>query len=679
MSEHSQTTFALRSRDTLAAAMLLLAFALTYYIGVRIGFAFTLSADAVSLFWPPNAILLAALLIARPRCWGWVALAALPAHLISQLAVGVPLSMASAWYFSNLSEALLGAAIVRGVLGGPPRFDRLADSAVYLLAAVFAAPILTSFLDASLVALIGWRYDGDYWAVFRMRLLSNALAALIVPPLVVILMRAPRYIFHRVQRARQIEAAVLVAVLGAVCVLVFHEPTPAGLAASAVYAPLPLLLWAALRMGVGGVSACVAIVALLAMTGALRGTGPFVLEGPDMLVLSLHVFLIIVASSFMLLAAALAELREARAAAVRRQERFDLALRAAHMGAWEWDLISDRISWRWGADSGEVVASEASSADELLAQVHRHDRARVATAMRAIRDGNRAYEVECRFIVNGEVRWIRWLAKMQADRTGEHCTLTGVCIDTTQRKQLEMQQRSQREQLAQVARAATFGELSGTLAHELSQPLAAMRLNTHAARLELRKPQPRMQELNEILDDLAADEERASEVIDRLRALFPREALAREQVHIADCIETILALEHSDLTTRNVAVDVTIDPALPPVIAAQAQLQQVLLNLISNACEAIAQSGAEGRLHIAAQSHAGEVRVAVSDNGSGVADFERIFEPFFSTRQQKAGLGLTIARTIIVEHGGRLWGANNATGGATFYMALPASYSSGMK
>jgi two-component system sensor kinase FixL len=206
-----------------------------------------------------------------------------------------------------------------------------------------------------------------------------------------------------------------------------------------------------------------------------------------------------------------------------------------------------------------------------------------------------------------------------------------------------------------------------------------MRLNTHAARLELRKPQPRMQELNEILDDLAADEERASEVIDRLRALFPREALAREQVHIADCIETILALEHSDLTTRNVAVDVTIDPALPPVIAAQAQLQQVLLNLISNACEAIAQSGAEGRLHIAAQSHAGEVRVAVSDNGSGVADFERIFEPFFSTKQQKAGLGLTIARTIIVEHGGRLWGANNATGGATFYMALPASYSSGMK
>jgi signal transduction histidine kinase len=672
VSEQGQAKFALRGRDTLAAAMLLLAFALTYYIGVRVGFAFTLSDAAVSLFWPPNAILLAGLLVARPRCWGWLLLAALPAHLISQLAVGVPLSMASAWYFSNLSEALLGAAIVRGVLGGPPRFDRLADAAVYLLAAVLAAPVLTSFLDAGLVALVGWRYDGDYWAVFRMRLLSNALAALIVPPLVITLMRAPRSILHRAQRARLIEGVLLVAALGAVCMVVFHEPTPAGLAATAVYAPLPLLLWAALRMGAGGVSACVAIVALLAMTGALRGTGPFVLNGPDMLVLSLHVFLIIVASSFMLLAAALAELREARAVAVRRQERFDLALRAAHMGAWEWDLISDRISWRWGADSGEVVASEVSSADELLGQVHPHDRARVATAMRAIRDGVRADEVECRFMVGGEVRWIRWLAKLQADTAGTHCALIGVCIDTTHRKQLEIEQRLQRERLAQVARAATFGELSGTLAHELSQPLAAIQLNTHAARLELRKPQPRMQELNEILEDLAADEERASEVIDRLRALFPREALAREQVHVADCITSILALEQSDLTTRNVAVDVTIDPALPPVIAAQAQLQQVLLNLILNACEAMSQTGAEGRLHIAAQSHAGEVRVAVSDNGAGVADFERIFEPFFSTKQ-RVGLGLTIARTIIVEHGGRLWGANNATGGATFYMALPAA------
>src|SRR5688500_25802 len=108
------------SRDVLAAALLVLGFSLTYYVGVRSGCAFSLSATAVSLLWPPNAILLAALLIFPPRAWVWLLLAALPAHLISQLMAGVPLLMVSSWYFSNVSEALLGAAIVRGVLGGTP-------------------------------------------------------------------------------------------------------------------------------------------------------------------------------------------------------------------------------------------------------------------------------------------------------------------------------------------------------------------------------------------------------------------------------------------------------------------------------------------------------------------------------------------------------------------------------
>jgi two-component system sensor kinase FixL len=158
-----------------------------------------------------------------------------------------------------------------------------------------------------------------------------------------------------------------------------------------------------------------------------------------------------------------------------------------------------------------------------------------------------------------------------------------------------------------------------------------------------------------------------------LRALFPREHLEKEPVHVAECISTILDLEHIDLVTRNVAVDLTIHSALPPVRAARMHLQQALLNLIVNACEAMAGKSGERRLHITARSHAGEIQVAVSDNGSGVEDFERIFEPFYSTKKRGAGLGLAIARNIITAHGGRLWAANNAGGGATFYIALPAA------
>jgi C4-dicarboxylate-specific signal transduction histidine kinase len=144
-------------------------------------------------------------------------------------------------------------------------------------------------------------------------------------------------------------------------------------------------------------------------------------------------------------------------------------------------------------------------------------------------------------------------------------------------------------------------------------------------------------------------------------------------VHVAECISTILDLEHGDLITRNVAVDLNIHPALPPVAAARMQLQQALQNLIVNACEAMAGKSGERRLQITARSHADEVHVEVSDNGSGVEDFERIFEPFYSTKKRGAGLGLAIARNIVAAHGGRLWGANNAAGGATFYIALPAA------
>ena len=218
----------LRRRDTLGAALLLLALSLAYYVGVYIGFAFTLAENAVSLLWPPNAILLAALLVCPPRVWGWLLLAVLPAHLIAELAAGVPLSMAMSWYTSNVSEALLGAAIVRGVLGDAPRFDRVRDVSVYLLAAVAISPVITSFLDAGLVALIGWRYDGDYWGVFRTRLFSNALAAVIVPPVIVIILRSQLSLLHKAHRALQIEAAALFIVLCAVSFLAFHEPRSAG-------------------------------------------------------------------------------------------------------------------------------------------------------------------------------------------------------------------------------------------------------------------------------------------------------------------------------------------------------------------------------------------------------------------------------------------------------------------
>ena len=656
--------------DVLRAAMLLLALALTYYLGVRVGLAFTPADSATSLLWPPNAVVLTALLVCPPRRWVWPLLAILPAHLIAEVSLGVPLTMAACWYISNVSEALLGAGILFYFLGEAPRFDRVRHVALYLLAAVFCAPVLSTFLDASLVALVGWRYDGDYWAIFRSRLPSNALAALIVPPFALMARDSIRQI-RSISPVRWVEAALLLSALAAVSIVVFHQPRSPDEAAVYVYAPLPLLVWAALRTGVAGVSASVAVLALTAITGTLSRLGPFVLMPTAAIsILSLQIFLIVAAGTLMLMAATLAELHRARIAALRSKARLSLALNAARLGTWEWRMQSGKITWHFAGRWGPILSGTLASQAELLEAAHPSDRARLLAAARAAREQGEDGDVEWRFQCNGRVRWIRALGKVQRDAAGRPRSMIGICVDVTQRRTQEIEHRSQREKLAHLTLAATVGELAGTLTHELSQPLAAIMLNATVAQQEAHKSSPDMPELRAIIADIVADDQRAADVIHRLHALLPRGSIERESVQVADCIHDIVALEHSDLIARNVVVELEIEPQLPRVTAAPAQLQQVLLNLIVNACQAMAAVPGPRQLRIAARHLSGEVHVAVSDNGSGVEDFERIFEPFFSSHAQ-VGLGLSIARSIVVSHGGRLWGVNNPAAGATFSIALP--------
>jgi C4-dicarboxylate-specific signal transduction histidine kinase len=433
------------------------------------------------------------------------------------------------------------------------------------------------------------------------------------------------------------------------------------------------LIWAAVRTGAVGVSACVAVLALISITATVRGSGPFVDAGAHNSVLSLQIYLLLTALALMFLAAALAELRAARTAAVRSRARLTMALNAAQIGTWEWNLRTDKISWQSSGEWGEISASTVRSHAELLERVYPGDRGRILAVLRAARERGEECDIECRFECERGVRWIRGLGKVQRDEDGRPQTMIGVFIDTTQRKHLELQQRSLREKLSHLTRSATLGELAGALAHELSQPLAAILINARVAEHEFDKSPLDLQELRAILADIAADDERAAEVVSRLRALAQHGQLEPELVQVADCIHSILALEHSELIARNVAVDLDIEPQLPPVKAVSVQLQQALLNLIVNACQAMAAQKGQRRLHIAARLDAGEVRMEVSDNGSGVENFERIFEPFFSSRRDGVGLGLSIARSIVVAHRGRLWGANNAAGGATFYITLPSA------
>jgi C4-dicarboxylate-specific signal transduction histidine kinase len=219
-----------------------------------------------------------------------------------------------------------------------------------------------------------------------------------------------------------------------------------------------------------------------------------------------------------------------------------------------------------------------------------------------------------------------------------------------------------------------LGEMSGGLAHELNQPLTAILSNAQAAHQFIANKSIDDAELLEILRDIIAADRRAGEVISRLRALFKRGEARIECLDANEVVGEVLSLVHGDLATRGVECVQQLASQLPPVEADRVQLQQVMLNLIMNASEAMAETAPEQRrLMLRTAATRGYVHIAFSDRGPGFAaeQHEKLFEPFYTTKPKGLGLGLSISRSIIAAHGGRLWGASNPGQGATFFIALP--------
>jgi len=222
----------------------LLVFA-AYYVGTKIGFALTFQPHPVSVLWPPNSILLAALLLTPVRVWWVILLAAFPAHLAAQLQSNVPPMMILCWFISNSFEALIGAGCIRYLIDRPVRFDRLRNVGIFIFFAAFLAPFLSSFADAAFVAINHWGND-SYWQVWRIRFTSNILAALTLVPLIVTWVAGGIAWLGKIRRARFLEAALLLVALLSVNTIVFYKLGPTADSAL-LYLPLPLLIWAAVR------------------------------------------------------------------------------------------------------------------------------------------------------------------------------------------------------------------------------------------------------------------------------------------------------------------------------------------------------------------------------------------------------------------------------------------------
>src|SRR6266550_852135 len=651
----------------------LLVFA-AYYLGAKIGFALTFRPHPVSVLWPPNSILLAALVLTPVRVWWVVLLAAFPAHLAAQLQSNVPPTMIFCWFISNSCEALIGAGCVRYLIDRPVRFDRLGNVGIFIFFAAFLAPFLSSFIDAAFVAINHFG-GGSNWQVWRIRFTSNILAALTLAPLIVTWVADGIAWLWKIRQARFVEAALLLVGLLSVNTIVFYKLGSTADSAL-LYLPLPFLIWAAVRFGSRGASAAICTLTFLAIWSAGHGYGPFSTRSAEENALSIQMFLIVMSVPLLLLAAVIEERSKGALTLRQREERISLAAESADLAFWTIDFERKEA---WMSEKGRAIfnfgSDEPLSRELFLSRVHPEDRKIVDEAIDRARASSQTFEFEYRLLrPDGETRWLISRGRYGHKDRGGVRELIGVAIDVTAQVKANLQLRLQREEMARMSRMSSMGELTASLAHELNQPLTAIASNAAAGRRLLAQGTPDLEMFEELLADVSADARRAGDIIHGIHHFVRKSEGRRCPVNLNEIVQEVLRLLHSDLLGRATPVETQLAPNLPSVDANPVHLQQVLLNLVMNSLEAM-QSTPIGKRRIVISTtceDSSSVLVTVRDYGSGLPkeDLDKVFNHFYSTKPNGMGMGLTIVRSIVEAHGGKL-NAENSDEGARFFFRLP--------
>jgi PAS domain S-box-containing protein len=358
------------------------------------------------------------------------------------------------------------------------------------------------------------------------------------------------------------------------------------------------------------------------------------------------------------------------------EQRMALAAGAANLGFWSREFKRNEI-WvtdQWRSMFG-FTKSEPLQLDDFLRRVHPDDREIMRHTLLKSTQGDGRYEVEYRVLMpDGQMRWVASEGYLELDGRGQPMRLQGVTLDITHRKQAELDAHAHRNEVAHLLRAASLGELSSALAHELSQPLTAILGNAQAAQLILARNGD-LEEIREILDDIASDDKRAGEIIGRLRTLLKKGEFQPRLLEANELIHEALKLLNYDLMAHHIRIITDLGVGLPSIRGDSVQLQQVLINLILNAVDAMSERAQTARTLTleSCQLEDNSIRFSVADTGNGIApgSEEKIFEPYHTTKPRGLGLGLSLSRSIVFAHGGRLWAENRPAGGAVLHFAIP--------
>jgi two-component system, LuxR family, sensor kinase FixL len=363
-----------------------------------------------------------------------------------------------------------------------------------------------------------------------------------------------------------------------------------------------------------------------------------------------------------------------------RDARINLAAESADLAFW---VIYPEQNTAWMSDKGRKIYGFDSklplTRDLICSRVHPDERAAVHAAFDRACASHGIFESEHRLVLPyGKTRWVIVRGRCLEDEHGSLLELIGVTIDVSAQKQSDLQLQIQREEMAHLNRVALMGEMTASVAHELNQPLTAIANNAAAARRFLERGNIDPALLQQLLQDMVADSQRAGEVIRGIRALVRKDkSVVRSVLNLNAVIADTLRLVGSDVLLRESAVTTEMDHNLPQVEVAPVQIQQVLLNLIMNALDAVeALPPVERRILVSTRSLNGEsAEVSVRDFGAGLPKDrpEKVFDHFFSTKQTGMGMGLTIVRSIVEMHGGTISAENAPDRGARFFFRLPAA------
>ena len=425
-----------------------------YYFGAKLGFALKPGSFPISTLWPPNAILFSALLLAPKRNWWLILLVVLPAHLSVQLLDGVPILRSLGWFFSNISEALLGAILLRKYLNGSSCFDTLRGVGRFLICGVVIAPFVTSFLDAGVVAATEWQ--SNYWELWGTRLISNMLANLTIVPAVVSVGLSGSDWLRRISWNKYIEAVALAVFTILISSLIF-QPAVEYVIPALILFPL---LWAVLRFGPGGVSLSLLLITLITFWNIVHSREPMNEATMAQKVFTLQIFLTVMSITMISLAAVLNERKLVTEELKKSEDRMSMAAEWTKLGFWSYDFVTGET---WLSDhllKVLNVTNDGISCPSLNDVIHPDDRQRVTQKFEESVSNKEDFEAEYRLLLpENKFCWIHNRARTIFGDTGKPLYTSGVIFDSTERKQAAIEAELQREELMHLTRVAILGQL----------------------------------------------------------------------------------------------------------------------------------------------------------------------------------------------------------------------------